>query len=184
MCSSSINWHSDNYAKSCFSTNFPCQLWIKYIILVLLEKCLLTFARQFIQGIDNRFDNYGSTVYLISELVPSVLVERNLKVKKRNRAVSRWSTKAYLRKRRTFPMEKKMGVRVEKRSSIHYCLVSEACERDMYLNFHVLLIICPTIPVISCECKRSGSALKPLHTYLRASIGQTRVSALALLHNN
>ena len=42
---------------------------------------MLTFARQFIQGIDNRFDNYGSTVYLISELVPSVLVERNLKVK-------------------------------------------------------------------------------------------------------
>ena len=57
----------------------------------------------------------------------------------------------------------------------------KACPHDMYPNLHVLLRICGTIPVTSCECERSGSVLKRLHTYLRASMGQTRLSALALL---
>ena len=33
-----------------------------------------------IQGIDNRFDKYGSTVYLMFELIPSVIVERDITV--------------------------------------------------------------------------------------------------------
>ena len=36
----------------------------------------------------------------------------------------------------------------------------------------------------SCECERSGSVLKRLHTFLRAAMEQTRLSALALLHVN
>ena len=34
-----------------------------------------------IQGIDNRFDKYGSTVYLMYGLIPSVIVERDITVK-------------------------------------------------------------------------------------------------------
>ena len=52
----------------------------------------------------------------------------------------------------------------------------------MYPNLHVLLKICATISVTSCECERSGSVIKCLYTYLRAWIGQTRLGALALLH--
>ena len=60
----------------------------------------------------------------------------------------------------------------------------KACDHDMYPNLHMLLRICATIPVTSCECERSGSVLKRLHTYLRASMEQTRLSALVLLHGN
>ena len=60
----------------------------------------------------------------------------------------------------------------------------KACDCDMYPNLHVLPRICATIPVTSCECERSGSVLKRLNTYLRASMGQTRLSALAFLHIN
>ena len=60
----------------------------------------------------------------------------------------------------------------------------KACDRDIYRSLHVLLRICATIPVTSCECERSVSVLKRLHTYLRVSMGQTRLSALALLHDN
>ena len=42
----------------------------------------------------------------------------------------------------------------------------------MYLNLHVLLKICTTIPVTSCECKWLGGVLKRLQ------------SALGLLHVN
>ena len=44
--------------------------------------------------------------------------------------------------------------------------------------------ICAKIPATSCQCGRSGSVLKRLHTFLRTSMGQTRLSALALLHVN
>ena len=34
-----------------------------------------------IQGINNRFDKYGSTVYLMYGLIPSVIVEIDITVK-------------------------------------------------------------------------------------------------------
>ena len=82
-------------------------------------------------------------------------------------------------------MEKKIGVRVEtndRPSTVFSSL--KACDYDMYSNLHVLRRICATIPITSCECERLGSVLKCLCTYLRASMGQTRLSALALLHIN
>ena len=54
----------------------------------------------------------------------------------------------------------------------------------MYPNLSVLLKIAGTVPVTSCECERSGSVLKRLNTYLRASMGQERLSGLALMHIN
>ena len=39
-----------------------------------------------------------------------------------------------------------------------------------------------TIPVTSCECEHSGSALKRLNTCLRASMGQEWVALLAMIH--
>ena len=43
-------------------------------------------------------------------------------------------------------------------------------------SLYVLLRICATTRVTSCEWERSGSVLKGLHTYLRASMGQTQLS--------
>ena len=48
----------------------------------------------------------------------------------------------------------------------------------------MLLRISATIQVTSWECERSGSVLKYLHTYLRASMRQTRLKALTLLRIN
>ena len=58
----------------------------------------------------------------------------------------------------------------------------KACDAFMYPNLFILLRIFGTISVTSCECERSGSVLKRLNTYLRASMGQSRRSALALMH--
>ena len=41
-----------------------------------------------------------------------------------------------------------------------------------------------TVAVTLCECERSGSVLKRLNTYLRASMGQERMSGLAFFHIN
>ena len=44
--------------------------------------------------------------------------------------------------------------------------------------------IAAAIPVTSCECERSGSVSKRLNTYLRASMGQERLTSLVMIHIN
>ena len=56
------------------------------------------------------------------------------------------------------------------------------CDSDLYPNVRVLLQIACTLPVTSCECERSASALRRLHNYMRALMGNSRLSSLALLH--
>ena len=55
---------------------------------------------------------------------------------------------------------------------------------SIFPNIHQLLRIICTIPVSSCECERSISVLRRLKTYLRSSMGQERLSGLALMHIN
>ena len=52
----------------------------------------------------------------------------------------------------------------------------------MFPNIGVLLKIACTLPVTSCECERSASALRRLINYMRASVGKKRLSNLALMH--
>ena len=56
------------------------------------------------------------------------------------------------------------------------------CDDDLFPNIYALLKICATIPTMSCECERSASSLRRLHTYNRACMGQERLSSLALMH--
>ena len=58
----------------------------------------------------------------------------------------------------------------------------KVCDRDVFPNIHILLHIACTIPVTSCECERSASTLRRLHTYMRASMSQDRLLALAVVH--
>ncbi|XP_019643005.1 PREDICTED: 52 kDa repressor of the inhibitor of the protein kinase-like [Branchiostoma belcheri] len=56
------------------------------------------------------------------------------------------------------------------------------CDNTMFPNISVLLKIACTLPVTSCECERSASALRRLNNYMRASMGKQRLSNLALMH--
>lgn len=49
-------------------------------------------------------------------------------------------------------------------------------------NIATLLQIACTLPVSSCECERSASVLRRLHSWMRASMGQDRLGSLALIH--
>ena len=59
--------------------------------------------------------------------------------------------------------------------------VKLCCKAD-FPNVHVLLRIACTLPVTSCECERSASSLRRLHTFTRTSMAQERLSSLALIH--
>ena len=56
------------------------------------------------------------------------------------------------------------------------------CDDDLFPNIYALLEICATIPATSCECERSASSLRRLHTYNGACMGEGRLSSLALIH--
>ena len=58
------------------------------------------------------------------------------------------------------------------------------CPRNEYPNIFTLLQLVCTLPATSCECERSASTLKRLYTYMRASMGQNRLTNLALMHIN
>ena len=58
----------------------------------------------------------------------------------------------------------------------------EECDDDLFPNIYALLKISTTIPATSCECERSASSLRQLHTYKRACMGQERLSSLSLMH--
>ena len=58
------------------------------------------------------------------------------------------------------------------------------CDARMYPNIFKLLKIACTLPVTSCECERSASTLRRLNTFMHASMGEDRLSSLALIHTH
>ena len=56
-----------------------------------------------------------------------------------------------------------------------------ATSKAIFPNLHSLFHLLVTVPVTSCECERSFSRLRCLKTYLRSTMGQERLSSLALL---
>ena len=54
--------------------------------------------------------------------------------------------------------------------------------KSSFPNIVVLLQIACAVPVTSCECERSASALRRLHTFNRAGMKEDRLTSLALMH--
>ena len=56
------------------------------------------------------------------------------------------------------------------------------CNPGFYPNLFTLMQILCILPVSSAECERSFSTMKRLKTYIRSTMGQSRLSALALIN--
>ncbi len=55
--------------------------------------------------------------------------------------------------------------------------------KSMWPNIHTILRLICTIPATRCKCERSISSLRRLKTHLCSTIGQERLSGLALMHS-
>lgn len=55
-------------------------------------------------------------------------------------------------------------------------------DRTTFPNIYEALKIAATIPVTTCTCERSISALRRLKTYLRNTMSEDRMNSLALMH--
>ena len=58
----------------------------------------------------------------------------------------------------------------------------QACDPDHFPNLYMLLKIAVTLPATTCECERSISTMRRLNNYMRCTMGESRLSALALMH--
>lgn len=58
----------------------------------------------------------------------------------------------------------------------------ESCNKDFFPNIHALLLIFATLPVTTATVERSFSTLRRLKTYLRSTMGEERLTHLALLN--
>ena len=63
---------------------------------------------------------------------------------------------------------------------IHHYFSKNIYLKSVFPNILILLVIFLTVPVTSAECERSFSCLKRLKTWLRSTIGQSRLSSLAI----
>ena len=57
-----------------------------------------------------------------------------------------------------------------------------AVDPDMFPNIFVALKILAVLPITTCSCERTISALGRIKTDLRTTMTQERLNALALLH--
>ena len=135
-----------------------------------------------IMCIDQQFSPSAVIAASLLGLVPSVLCLKDVELEA---AVGKYN--ADLPSPELFEMELKrwksryMSMPSDLRPASPAEAIKE-CDCVLFPNISVLLQIACTIPVTSCECERSASALRRLNNYMRASMGQSRLSYLALLH--
>lgn len=59
--------------------------------------------------------------------------------------------------------------------------VHNLLDDDMFPSLKEIIQVALTIPVSSCSCERSFSALRRLHSWLRKTMGQKRLASLAAM---
>ena len=57
----------------------------------------------------------------------------------------------------------------------------KACDEDAFPKLYVLLVVACTLPVTTCETEGCNSQLKLLKTYLRSTMTEQRLFALAMI---
>ena len=124
-----------------------------------------------IMGIDQQFSPSANIATSLLGLVPSVLFQKEVNLEA---ALNTYNTD--LPSPELFHMELKRwkncytSVPADLRPASPAEAIKD-CDPTMFPNISVLLQICCTIPVTSCECERSFSTLRHLNNYMRASMG-------------
>ncbi|XP_041362805.1 52 kDa repressor of the inhibitor of the protein kinase-like [Gigantopelta aegis] len=151
-----------------------------------LEHYKLNLAIPFLdhvcENLNSKFSGLAKTAISLLGLVPSILCENNMSIdeilRMYNEDLPSPEVTDLELKRWKMRYE---NVSPERRPSTPAAALKD-CDGTHFPNIKTLLRIACTIPATSCECERSASSLRRLHSYARATMGQERLSALALLH--
>ena len=70
----------------------------------------------------------------------------------------------------------------QRNEQYHVCKHCRSVTGILFPYIHTLLRIACTLPVTSCECERSCSVLRRLSNYTSSTMGQDRLTSLALMN--
>ena len=132
--------------------------------------------------LDQRFSNLSNTATSLLGLIPSIIIDRELDLQAAielyyrdlpspeliPQELLRWKMKW-----KSFPRDK---VPTSCAETLH------KIDPELYPNIFILLKLAATLPVTSCECERSASSLRRLHSFMRACMTEERMTALGLIH--
>ncbi|XP_062512482.1 52 kDa repressor of the inhibitor of the protein kinase-like [Corticium candelabrum] len=146
------------------------------------EMLQFPFLDHIIISINRQLSKSAVTAISLLGLVPSIICSQDVNleealIKNRDGLPSLELMDAELKRWRN----RYMAMLPEKRPYSPAKAIKE-CDATDFPNISVLLTIACTIPVTSCECERSASALRRLNNYMHASMGEDRLSHLAFLH--
>jgi hypothetical protein len=159
-------------------SNVPADSVIEYY----QKNVAIPFLDHIISNLENRFSSLGVTASSLLGLVPSVLCNKEpdisaaIKMYQQDLPSPELIPSEILRWKMRFE-----SIPSIKRPSTPSAALKE-CNPAYFPNIGTLLKLVCTLPVTSCECERSASTLRRLHTYLRASMSQQRLTSLALMH--
>ena len=140
------------------------------------------FLDHIISNLDERFSSLTVTASSLLGLVPSVICTKEpdisaaIQMYRQDLPSPELIPSEILRWKMRF-----QAMPPDKRPSTPSGALKE-CNPTYFHNVGTLLKLICTLPVTSCECERSASTLRRLHTYLRASMSQQRLTSLALMH--
>lgn len=144
---------------------------------------MLPFLDHILSEMDTRFNELHKKIVKLLVLVPSVLAQSE-SIDPIQDIAEVYST--------DLPMPSSLSVEWQ-RWKQKWRLVPECdrpdtlrkalveCDKDCYPNIKVLLSVACTLPVTVCENERANSQLKLLKTYLRTTMTEERLSALAII---
>ena len=141
------------------------------------------FFDHIISELDDQFSSLTLRVSKLLGLVPSVIQESRVTAQQLTGLVDLY--KDDLPSPQLFSSEfQRWKIMVQNgRIAADSCASSlKACDPDDFPNLYMLLKIVATLPVTTCECERSISTMRRLNNYMRCTMGESRLSSLALMH--
>ena len=141
------------------------------------------FFDHIISELDDQFSSLTLRVSKLLGLVPSVIQESRVTAQQLTDLVDLY--KDDLPSPQLFSSEfQRWKIMVQNgRIAADSCASSlKACDPDDFPNLYMLLKIAATLPVTTCECERSISTMRRLNNYMRCTMGESRLSSLALMH--
>ena len=152
----------------------PLDYYRRNLVIPVLDEVISEF--------DARFSKLSTTAGQLVGLVPSVICEREVSLDDASKLYANDLPSSELLDQETDRWKRKFMAASSESRPTSCASAIKLCDPMTFPNIFTLLKIACTLPVTSCECERSCSVLRRLSNYMRATMGQERLSSLALLH--
>ncbi|XP_013421627.1 52 kDa repressor of the inhibitor of the protein kinase-like [Lingula anatina] len=138
----------------------------------------IPFLEHISNNLNAKFSGLSTTASSLLGLLPSVICEREMDVTDIVSTYEKDLPSPELVPLEVRRWENRFDKVPETERPNSPALAIKKCDPDVYPNLYVLLKLACTIPVTSCECERSASALRRLNTYMRASMSKMMSSKI------